>query len=630
MGGLGVLYVFSRFMPCASVDEYPVTDSLENSWTQALHVAFLNHFQFGQDIVFTYGPWGFLARGYHPGTFWTASIAWFVLSVVFMLAGWRVARCVSGKYLLAGIWLVMFASLATIPLGEDINTRIIAWCVLLLLLYFFIEDREFTLCQALLAVSLGWMSLIKFTGFAEGFLVVTVIATDNIFRRRRYPWILVCWLGGIIFFWWLAGQHLDRLATFFYRSWQITIGYTEAMMLTDRNECWRAAGFAAIAFLGCLLIARSARKRLNHFGLLPLAAFLGLLFITFKLGYVRSGWQHECTSALVLVLVALAGFAMRLRTGKQVVWPVWGLLVLALFFASLVFGRWFPGDGLGVQVAATFQPANIFAPIAVATTDYLKDKDEERLAKERKECPVTTGTGTVDLYSYDQNILFAHELRYQPRPVIQSYSAYTPELAELNAAHLRNAKAADSVLFAIQPVDGRFPSLEDALSWPELLTRYDLAGTNGKFLNLVRSPLSRQFKLISLTSLTIQMGKKVRVPISSNGIIWVEMEINQTLAGRIISVFYKPSILTLSVTLSDGLLKDFRLVPGMARGGFLLSPLVTDNDAFATLAAENWRQKLAGNAVESISVSEKHSSAIGSCYQSSFHLRFYRLEFLKQ
>ena len=58
--------------------------------------------------------------------------------------------------------------------------------------------------------------------------------------------------------------------------------------------------------------------------------------------------------------------------------------------------------------------------------------------------------------------------------MIQSYAAFTPELADLNAAYLRSSHAPDNVFFECAPIDDHYPSLDDGLSWPVLLTRYDI------------------------------------------------------------------------------------------------------------------------------------------------------------
>jgi hypothetical protein len=104
---LAVLYVFSRFIPSASAHDYLFFDDLDCAWVQVLHDAFARHLQFGRDIVFTYGPWGFLARGYYPATYPVAVIVWCLLSVAFVVAARRLARNLSGNLFISWFWVVL-------------------------------------------------------------------------------------------------------------------------------------------------------------------------------------------------------------------------------------------------------------------------------------------------------------------------------------------------------------------------------------------------------------------------------------------------------------------------------------------------------------------------------------------
>ena len=626
------LYVFSRFVPCSSVDDYPIIDEIENAWAQVLHVAFSRHWQFGQDIIFTYGPWGFLARGYYPPTYPVSVIAWIILSLVFLCAGWRLACHLSDNRLVAGLWLVGFTAAASIPAGDDFNARLVAWGVLLLFLHFFVEECVFTPIQALLAVSLGWLSLVKFTGLMESVMVVAVIAADNIFRHRRFPWIVPLWVASLVCFWVAAGQHLSSLGPFLCNSWRITGGYTEAMMLTGKTEARDAVCFLLIAVLLCALTGRVAWARHRFLGALPLAGLGTILFIVFKLGYVRND-RHEITSAMALVLISLVCLAVACPGKKRAAGAASCLVIASTLFASSVFNCWLPGDGLWKQLAGTFSIYNLLAPVAGPYTGYLRSNYEKNLASERKAHPLPPIEGDADLYSYDQTILFAHTLPYQPRPVIQSYSAYTPELAEINAAHLRTARAASNILFAIQPIDDRFPSLDDGRSWPELLTLYDLKGASDDkrtFLLLSRAAAAREFHLIPLQNTSARFGEPVTLPAATNGPVWVEIEIKKSLAGTVVSTLYKPPVLMLTVSLRDHGQQDFRLIPAMARGGFLLSPVIGDNRAFAALASADGQRDLAGREVMSMTVSADTRSRSTICYQSPMAVRFYRLDFPRQ
>jgi hypothetical protein len=621
------LYVFSRFIPCSSVDDYPFNDGMDNAWSQVRHVAFSQHWQFGKDIVFTYGPWGFLARDYYPPTYPIAVTAWIILSLVFLCAGWRLARHFSDNRLVAGLWLVGFTAAASLPAGDDFNVRLVAWGLLLLFLHFFVEERAFTPIQALLVVSLGWLSLVKFTGLVESVVVVAVIAADNLFRHRRFPWIVPLWGASLLCFWFAASQHSSSLAAFLCNYWRITDGYTEAVMLTGKTEACDAVCFLLIAVLLCALAGRLAWARLRFFGALPLAGLGTILFIVFKLGYVRND-RHESAPVMALVLISLVCLAVAWPERKRTAGAATCLLIASTLFASSVFNSWFPGDGLWKQLAGTFSIYNLFAPVAGPCTGYLRSSYENDLARERRDHPLPPIKGNADLYSYDQNVLFAHGLPYQPRPIVQSYSAYTPELAAMNAAHLRTARAARNILFAVQPLDDRFPSLDDGLSWPELLTLYDIKGASddrGSFLLLSRSATPREFRLTPLQNTSARFGEPVTLPSATNGPVWAEIEIKQSLAGTVVSALYKPPELMLTVSLKDHKQRRFRLVPGMAGGGFLLSPLIADNRSFAALASR--QGELAGLEVVSMTISADTGSGATHCYQSPMPVRFYRLDF---
>ena len=108
--GMGVLYVFSQFIPKCNFDGLSNGDS---NWVQAIHVAYNQRFQFGKDIVFTYGPWGFLAQGYYPPTYLTSVIAWQILAFIFLCSGWKLASYFTKNTCLAWAWIALFTIVTT-------------------------------------------------------------------------------------------------------------------------------------------------------------------------------------------------------------------------------------------------------------------------------------------------------------------------------------------------------------------------------------------------------------------------------------------------------------------------------------------------------------------------------------
>jgi hypothetical protein len=632
-----LFYALSRFLPVTAPGHYVTAD---DSWVQVLHVAFEQRLQFGRDICFTFGPWGFLFKGYYPPTFALDAILWTILSLALWWAAWRVTRHFSDQKIISWLWLMGFIGATGLPVQYSFDVRSVALVLLLLLLHFFVEDRPITAKQILLAIVLGLLSLVKFTSLVESVIVVAVIAADNIFRQRRFPWVAISFAASVLFFWLAAGQRLDLFWLFLHNSSQITDGYTEAMMWVGVGQIQDGEFFLLAAGLLGILTGYAAWKRHGCFGIFPVAGLGAILFLTFKHGFVRLDDIHETTATLTLLVTALACLAA--------VWPVlrkdrqWirlaGLLlvVVILFFASytfssLVFGSWLrsPNNELLARLAGTCSMKSLFAPVKlVCDTGYFRKIYETNLAEVRTAFPLPPIKGSVDVYPWNQAVLFAHGLQYDPRPVIQSYSAYTPELAELNAAHLRSPRAADNVLFEIDPTDMHYPSLEDGLSWPELLTRYDLADTTKTFLLLKRSAAPRQFHLTPLAELPADFNEPVTLPSTSNAPIWAELEIKKSFLGAAVSTIYKPPLLLLNVSLRGGQKFYYHLIPGMARGGFLLSPLIQDTKSFTALAStDGWNTDLD---VAAITISVANKSRSTSLYQSPIRLRLYRLDFPRQ
>jgi hypothetical protein len=627
--GFGLLYVSSRFIPGHMLRGYPSNTSVDDAWAQILHVAYAQHMQFGRDIVFTYGPWGFLARGYSPQTYLVSSAAWLILSVVFICAGWRLACYFTPNQAVAWIWLIGFTAAASLPGGNDVSNRLWAWGVLLIFLHFFVEEVALSPLQAALVFTLAWLGLVKFTGFLEGVFLVAVIAMDNITRQRRFPWIILVWLAGIFFFWLLAGQQAGLLGPFLRNSWAMANGYTDAM--NEGNLYALDPLFYSLIGVGfCVLSAmlvRPARWVVRiFFGL----GMCGILFLSFKQGYVGDDLTHEIASAMTLILIGLACLAVAVATRKlSMISAVVFLFYAAITLASDAFAR--QSSNFGGQLVGTLSIENLFAPVTGLTTKHLPENYKNRLSALRETTPLPPVRNGADLYSCHQAVLFANEMAYRPRPVIQSYSAYTPALAKMNADWLQTVKAAPDLFFAIQPLADRFPSLDDGLSWPELLTLYDINGQSDaadSYLCLSRSATPRGYRLVPLGETAVALGKFFTLPLT-NGPVWAEIEIDKTFAGDLLSFFYKPAVLMADAKLADGSVQRCRLIPGITRAGFLLSPYIADNASFIALARRD-EKALAGKEVVSMTVFEGKEPHSTFCYQPGMTIRFYRLDFPAQ
>ena len=164
-------------------------------------------------------------------------------------------------------------------------------------------------------------------------------------------------------------------------------------------------------------------------------------------------------------------------------------------------------------------------------SERLKKQFEGALVFIANDTPIRSLQGTTDVYSYLQAPLLASGQPWSPRPIFQSYQAYTPELARLNIEHLRGNKAPDNIAFRVEPIDNRLPALDDGLSWPFLMHNYSLTGDVDAFIYLKkkRSP-PEDHPITEIYSGQHSMGSQVPVPVT-NDAVFAEIDVQPTLVG---------------------------------------------------------------------------------------------------
>ena len=632
-----LLFTFSRFLPSRRPGGYNIID---DGWMQMLHQAFAERLQFGRDIVITFGPWGFLYGGYHPATYSISVAAWAVLAAVFWWAAWRIVTHFFKNPLLCWLWLLAVIALASnvrltawpLLLVLLMDVRLAAWPLLLLLLHFFVEDRPFTVTEVMLVVSLALLSLIKQSILTIAVMTVLIIAADNMFRQRRFPWIVLAFAGGIFLFWVLAGQRLSSFGPFLRGASEMVGGYTEAMMWpqpTDKADILR---FWGVALAVCALVGYVVHKKYGFFGLLPLGGFAFIVFVAFKHGYVRHD-GHEVAATSLLLLAALlwlpVAWCIVWQTNRWLTPAVLLPLLFATPLASLSLKR-YAGGGLFPVLSQQFTPRNLFAPAQSLREDRQQSlrSFDAYAAGLRKSFPDLHIHGTADVYPLSQTLGLAADLTCRPRPVFQSYLAYTPKLAEMNAAHLRSGQAADHIFFDVSTIDGRFVPQDDSLSWPELLTRYDIAGMAGPYVHMEKSATPRQYALTPIGKTVAKFDEPIKIPSISDGPIWVQIDVRRSFWGNVVAMLYRPPPISLSLVTRTGRTSGGRLLPAEARAGFLLSPVVENRQSFVALASANWQDELADLEVASLRLSADGGKESASRYQNSpVRVRFYRLDF---
>ncbi|WP_231372329.1 hypothetical protein [Terracoccus sp. 273MFTsu3.1] len=551
---------------------------LDPSWQWALNDAIPRGLSFGGDIVFTGGPASSVVTGgYHPSTY----VGTVLLTLLLAIGTWLSLHIVCGpeRRLAAGVASVVLAGL---------------------------YDREGLLIVipllALLAIArttrgaAHWprLSMIAFAAVACGTSVAAkgstfvvsgacVIGGTVLLARARRPWLslvnVLAAAGTFLTVWVAYGQSVGEITAYASGIAELASGYTDAMSLGSPLETLPLLVVAA--GLACFLALTLARVPwLDVVDSAVVVVVTGATaFTATKLGLVRAD-QHLFALISALTAVGFVVWAVARETDR--------LRVLAGMTAGLVV----VGALLGLGGLVRLLPAHQAQAVVAAAkgvgrfVGVAPSLDQKYLAAQstvRETSGLPPMAGSVDIYSSDQADLLSIQADWSPRPVFQSYAAFTPDLAEMNRRHLAGPGAPQWVVFAPQPIDERYPSAEDGPSWLELLRRYEPAYSARDKLVLSRRPVAREDDGSGLrATLPAVLGQSLTVP-RQGAMTFIAVDIRPSPLGHVCLALFKSEPLRLTVRTADGVERTYRLPLGMAQAGFLLSPTVATADDFAAL-----------------------------------------------
>lgn len=646
--GITVLAIFIPLnpkMPSAGLDP---------SWEFALNRAVAQHMSFGREIVFTYGPYAsVITRMYDPATDRRALYGSLLIGVSYLTALLLIAH--RGRRYLT-IALLLF--LATYGFPE-----------LLLLSYAFLlgvyvlketsrdsHDKPASLNWQRILVVVVLLSVLGLLPLVKGTFLLPVgacAAISSAFlvysgRLKQAVLPLVVPVAAGLIFWIIAGQSLGDLPGLFRGFAVLTSGYTEALSTTWSVIPPMVGYGLEIASLGAsalvfLSVIHSTELNVGaKWMLVPL--FFAFMLVPVKHGLVTVAGMSAVFASLS-VFVMTIGF---LYLDKCLIWALSVLVALTVLTSvrqdpALIsavhekFGIGVTWRGGGRSDVLEFCLKR--APAAYSRSTYKRTWDtysgawdgvRSRLARGndlreqyvgalagiRKGYSVPPLKGSVDIYTNDQSVLLASDNKWDPRPMFQSVTSYTPYIMRLNKEHLRRPDSPDWVLFAPETINERLPSMEDGASWPALLDNYSLVSSDSRFVLLRKKSVTfTESKFTDVYKESCRTGATVALP-RTDGPWFAEVDLKPTMAGSLVGTFYRPPRLQIVLRLRDGRVMKYRVVSNMMATGFFVSPLVSSAGEFGSLFAGS-NPPEGENKVESMSIVPEYG---GSAFWSDSYV----------
>ena len=590
---IAVIVPFSPIMPAGGLDP---------SWKFGMNQAMDQGLSIGRDIVFTFGPYSSIyTKLYHPSTdflmvgggLYLALSYWVCLAFLMSNVEWRWSLIFCA--LLSGLMVLLDPLFFSFPLLAGLAT----FKMCFLKDGGVVESKLAPLYVVLLFAPFGLLPLVKGSIIVLCCAISVLCAALFVVNKQRVlaTICLVSPLVTMFFFWIVSGQPVGALPNYFIGMVPIISGYTEAMAVNGKIS--EVISYLIASMFLLLTICSQSKLSVSSKVFLFSLYFL-FLFVSFKAGFVR----HDGHAVIAGTSILMAALLLPFIFNSKSIFPVIVLAVLSWSHIDSNY-RKTSTESIGMNIKSTYSSMWHGIENRINNKNWPSLEFDTAVNSLRKQASFPNLQGTTDIYSYNQSHLIASGNSWSPRPVFQSYSAYTPALVEMNRNHLLGSQAPDNIIFSVEPIDGRIPSIEDGVSWPILMTDYQPFRMESNFLFLrKKEKVEGAQEPLILTSGTYTFGKVVDLP-HSNQPVFVRIEIESTVFGRIASVFFKPSQLRIALELKNGAKKQYRIIAGMAKSGFLVSPLIENTAEFGMLYGEN--EYLDAKHVKSISVEQDTS-----------------------
>ncbi|MCZ6672345.1 MAG: hypothetical protein O7C75_05330 [Verrucomicrobia bacterium] len=600
---LVLLFLNLLSWPVAIADE-----SLDGSWQAILTYSLEHGLRFGEEVVFTYGPLGSLSSfsysGYNHAGKYGFELLMRISMVVFIFRFLPNVR----PYSKIGFILLYLFILQFLPNSYEtfFFFGLLSWVAALVL-----ERRKKKRAPwaliALGVVFIVFCSLVKFTLLLAGVYCLGLVSIFLCLHSRIFEAVVLVtgYLIGFLLLWLSLGQQVSDIPGFLYGSSQVANGYAMSMQIATEPEAFKY--FLLFLISGITLVGivlrdqlRGGFKRihLKQPWLILLAVYSGLFFMVWKQGVVRSDghiWQFFC-------YVPLAGWFLYPVVKKRISWLLFdGIIIVQTVLMVAAMVSYYPGF-LGDI------PQRFWTNTREGVGGLLKPSDLLNGFREQLEAKKTAllkqhsllnhvGDRSVDVVGNRQGLVIIPGFQYQPRPVFQNYVANNAYLQDLNFAYWDSVDTPEVVIQSLEAIDGVSPTHADSQTLLHLLSHYQLEETSGDLVLLNKRTIPSLLHRDEEKEYPLQFEESIILEPSSRRFLIGRVDMPLNILGRLRAFLYKPPILSLSIELEDGSVRDFRFNPVTAKRDFILSPVVD-----TALDLWRFRQGLAGPRVEKLTI----------------------------
>jgi hypothetical protein len=527
---------------------------IDNGWALGLSWARVQGLQWGGDIAFTYGPWGFLSLVVPLSPF----LAWSFLASSLLLLGLVASttfRIVTPEGRWWGLLAAFFVS-SVATYGGYANTALIA--VALLAIAWVLDRRSgpwWLFANGLIA---GFSLLIKFN---IGVTAVAIALLMGLARPRIGANLVIA--GGSIAIglgagWVLAGESLIQLPYFLSQSADLALGYRTGLGSSSAdlpNQRFVFSALAAVVVAGTLYLAFRLSDGLSRSARGVLLAIVAITGVSL---YFASSVRFDSGHVpIFLVFIVCLSFPLSMAihvTSRRVGLTASAtLLVVSVVSFAVLLGpsgttkNFNPvqsvrdlADSIHVAVSAPAREEQLALARASILADYpvpaweldLHNPFTGVLPAPSESVMQGLGVSTLHAEPWAVGLAWASGNEWKPVPVFQTFQAYSIGLDEVNAREIASTEGANAVLRQVVALDGKNPSWESPLYQRELMCRFTQTASDEYWQALVRAN-TRCNQPRTIEQVRAVAGEVIPVPTIDGSLITMDVHRASSFGGGI-------------------------------------------------------------------------------------------------
>ncbi|MBQ7516063.1 MAG: hypothetical protein IJS96_07240 [Schwartzia sp.] len=564
---------------------HPTRNGLDPSWQYELNLIPGSGLVFGRDLLFNYGPLGylFLPQPIGDNVFWS----WLVLGALCALTLGSSAYVLFSPRFAAvnGRWANILAAALLIGTAELVGVYDPEYWITGTVLFLFAATLREKRLSWLFRAALGLVVFFFFVKFSTGILnvisAVLFVLAAFLQRRpdaRKIAAAVVLGLPlGFAAAYLLYHPSLEDMARYAYAAMNISSGYNYNMSLpvTDTFYLRYIWGLLLLLLAGIWYLARRSRENLIYALL-----FSGPVFVLLKHSFVRGDYGHILFAGPVLFLFAAIYLLFTETSLEDLPWTRLSLTLAAALFSVAVLWPMhrtvYPGSWNVLRPFIDKARLARALPYQFRHIDEIRDQRTFFLTDEFR-AAMKGGTMTVypwEVAYYRQEDDFS----FRPLPIFPINSS-TPWLDRYNAAFLRGEKAPDFVVLALDAVDNQYPLINCPALWQVILFHYEITGYDGHNF-LLRRGADRTPRWNPAASWQARRDEDIVLPRTEDGQrLLMTVDARRNLKGRLAQIFYKIPEITLTVEYDTGETVTRRVFFEVWENGVIIDALpVTDDD----------------------------------------------------